>query len=135
MAGSVQEVVDKGGKYPYTVFEVSCQAKGTRDDMNHRQSALLLRAILAILGFVLALESYFLAPRFQLQLSFSSFPDSGYDSSPGWSDHSSSDEYDSGGGWDSGGGSDSSWDGGGGDWDSGGDSGSWDSGGGDSGSW
>ena len=103
--------------------------------MSHRQSVLLLRAILAFFGFVLALESYFLAPKIQLRLLSVTFLDSNYDPSPSWSDDSSSDEYDSGGGWDFGGGSDSSWDGGDGDWDSGGDSGSWDSGGGDSGSW
>jgi hypothetical protein len=100
---------------------------------------LLLRLILAILGIILALESFFL--RMSMGAIFPStifsvstysgnnnsdyYDDQDYSSSPSWSNDSS----DSGDGWDSGSGDSG--------WDSGGDSGSWDSGGdgGDSGSW
>ena len=104
--------------------------------MNHRQVGLFLRLILALMGFLLALESYYIGPIFSPSLPQINFPSSSnpsYDPSPSWSDNDYNDG--GGGGWDFGGGGDSgSWDSGGG-WDSGGDSGSWDSGGGDSGSW
>ena len=103
--------------------------------MSDHQRGLILRGLLACLGFLLAVQSLLLKPN--IQISLPSFQSSGwsdnydnYDSSP-----SSSPDYDSGGGWDFGSSSDSGWDSGGGGWDSGGDSGSWDSGGGDSGSW
>jgi len=105
--------------------------------MNHRQVGLFLRLILALMGFLLALESYYIGPIFSPslpQINFPSVSNPSYDSSPSWSDNDYNDSG-SGGGWDFGDGGDSgSWDSGGG-WDSGGDSGSWDSGGGDSGSW
>jgi hypothetical protein len=108
--------------------------------MRHHQRGLLLRGLLAFLGFFLAAESLFLKPNIQIGLP--SFPSSGwsdnydnYDSSPSSPPDYGNTDYDSGGGWDFGSSSDSGWDSGGGGWESGGDSGSWDSGGGDSGSW
>ena len=114
--------------------------------MGQYRRILILRIVLAMLGLLLAAESFFLRPNFRLgapAIAFPVFTDSGIsnqNSAPDYSSNQSwSNSSDSGsGGWDSGG--DSGWDNGGGGWDSGGDSGSWDSSGGDteggdSGSW
>ena len=103
--------------------------------MNHYRRGLTLRFILAMLGFVLAWQSYSTMTGTKLRipnlLTSNSNNDSdgwynSYDdnSDSGWEWNGSDDNWNGGGDWDSGGG-----------WDSSGDSGSWDDGGGDSGSW
>ena len=102
--------------------------------MNHHRRGLILRLIMAVLGFILAYESYVISAGGDFKFPSISFPR--VSSSNSWSNDYDNNQ-DSDWGWDSSdSGWDSDWDSGGGGWDyGGGDSGSWDSGGGDSGSW
>ena len=88
--------------------------------MNHYQRGLILRLILSILGFTLAVGSYIIYPKVAQKNSniyYNSNSNHNNNSSSWTSDYTNSnDTYNSG-------------------WDSGGDSGSWDVDGGDSRSW